>query len=294
MLNGLNSSWHWSLFTLIGLILLCLLYGAGIWRAGKRGTHPPLSYYRVAAFIAAIVLIALVLLTPLDTIARTQLFAAHMLQAVILTTICAPLLLASCPDWLLQPIVEQPAIRRVFQVITRPLIASLIFNLTFLIWHAPGLYNFALKYGPFYHIEMLSFLLTALLNWWPLIGPLRELRKLSYPMQMLYAFLDGQPVDIFAFLLVFTGVVFYPHYVTPPQFIQFGYSAVADQTIAGAFLLIPGLVDLVVMSPLFFRWLAQIEQQARLNDQQRQEEAEAEAEAALQEAEGIEEHTSLP
>ena len=294
MLNGLDFSLHWSLFTLIGLILLCLLYGAGIWRASKRGTHPPLGYYRVAAFIAANVLIALVLLTPLDTIARTQLFAAHMLQAVILTTLCAPLLLASCPDWLLQPIVEQPAIRRVFQVITRPLIASLIFNLTFLIWHAPGLYNFALKYGTLYHIEMLSFLFTALLNWWPLIGPLRELRKLSYPMQMLYAFLDGQPVDVFAFLLVFTGVVFYPHYVIPPQFIQFGYSAVADQTIAGAFLLIPGLVDLVVMSPLFFRWLAQIEQQARLTDQQRQEEAEAEAEAALQEAEGIEEHTSLP
>jgi cytochrome c oxidase assembly factor CtaG len=294
MLNGLDFSWHWSLFTLIGLILLCLLYGAGIWRAGKRGTHPPPGYYRVTAFIAAIALIALVLLTPLDTIARTQLFAAHMLQAVILTTLCAPLLLASCPDWLLQPIVEQPAIRRVFQVITRPLIASLIFNLTFLIWHAPGLYNFALKYGTFYHIEMLSFLFTAMLNWWPLIGPLRELRKLSYPMQMLYAFLDGQPVDVFAFLLVFTGVVFYPHYVIPPQFVQFGYSAIADQTVAGAFLLIPGLVDLVVMSPLFFRWLGQIEQQARLTDQQRQDEAEAEAEAALQEAEGIEEHTSLP
>ena len=80
-------------------------------------------------------------------------------------------------------------------------------------------------------------------------------------MQMLYAFLDGQPVDIFAFLVVFTGVAFYTHYVIPPQFIQFGYSAVADQTVAGAFLLIPGLVDLVVMSPLFFRWLAQIEQQ---------------------------------
>jgi len=32
----------------------------------------------------------------------------------------------------------------------------------------------------------------------------------------------------------------------------------------------------VVMSPLFFRWLGQLEQQARLADQKRQEEAEAE------------------
>ncbi len=236
------------------------------------------------AFIVAILLIAVVLLTPFDTIARTQLFAAHMIQAVVLTTLCAPLLLAACPDWLLQPLVDQPIIRRVLQVLTSPLLASIIFNLTFLIWHAPGLYNFALKNGTLYHVEMLSFLLAALLNWWPLIGPLRELRRLSYPLQMAYAFFDGLPLDVFAFLLVYTGVVFYPSYAIPPQFIQWGYSAVADQTIAGAFLLIPGLVDLVVMSPLFFRWLAQIEQQAKLADQKRQEEEEA-AEAARQAAE---------
>src|SRR5437879_8592995 len=133
---------------------------------------------------------------------------------------------------------------------------------------------------------MLSILFTALLNWWPLIGPSRELRRLSYPQQMLYAFLDGQPVDIYAFLLVFTGTVFYKHYVLPLWFMQAGLSAVADQTISGSFLLIPGLVDLVVMSPLFFRWLGQIEQQARLADQKRQEEAEAEeAENARREAE---------
>jgi putative membrane protein len=284
MLNGLNFSWHWSPITLIGLVILCLLYAGGIRLARKRNTQATLKGYRLMAFIVAILLIAVVLLTPFDTIARTQLFAAHMIQAVVLTTLCAPLLLAACPDWLLQPLVDQPIIRRVLQVLTSPLLASIIFNLTFLIWHAPGLYNFALKNGTLYHVEMLSFLLAALLNWWPLIGPLRELRRLSYPLQMAYAFFDGLPLDVFAFLLVYTGVVFYPSYAIPPQFIQWGYSAVADQTIAGAFLLIPGLVDLVVMSPLFFRWLAQIEQQAKLADQKRQEEEEA-AEAARQAAE---------
>ncbi|MFL5656293.1 MAG: cytochrome c oxidase assembly protein [Ktedonobacteraceae bacterium] len=284
MLNGLNFSWHWSPITLIGLVILCLLYAGGIRLARKRNTQATLKGYRLMAFIVAILLIAVVLLTPFDTIARTQLFAAHMIQAVVLTTLCAPLLLAACPGWLLQPLVDQPIIRRILQVLTSPLLASIIFNLTFLIWHAPGLYNFALKNGTLYHVEMLSFLLAALLNWWPLIGPLRELRRLSYPLQMAYAFFDGLPLDVFAFLLVYTGVVFSPSSARPPQFIQWGYSAVADQTIAGAFLLIPGLVDLVVMSPLFFRWLAQIEQQAKLADQKRQEEEEA-AEAARQAAE---------
>ena len=56
-------------------------------------------------------------------------------------------------------------------------------------------------------------------------------------------------------------------------------SAFADQAVGGAFLLLPGLVDLVVMSPLFFRWLGQLEEKAKIADQRRQEEEEALLEA---------------
>jgi len=65
-----------------------------------------------------------------------------------------------------------------------------------------------------------------------------------------------------------------------------GISAFADQAMGGALLLLPGLVDLVVMTPLFFLWLAQIEQKARIDDQKRQELSEAQA------AEGEIEQTS--
>ena len=274
----LNFSWHWSPGTLIFLVVLCLLYGFGIWRVRRRNAqNAPLKIYHILAFVTAILSIALVMLTPIDTIARTQLFAAHMVQAVILITISAPMLLFACPRWLLLPLVEHPLVRPIARFLTKPLIASGIFNITFLLWHAPGPFHFALLHGTVYHIELLSIFLASLLNWWPLIGPVKELRKMSYPMQMLYAFVDGQPVDIFAFLLVFTGVVFYPYYTIPTQLAQFGVSPVADQTIGGAFLLLPGLVDLVVMSPLFFRWLGQIEEKARIADQRRQEEMEAEA-----------------
>ncbi len=284
MLQGLNYTWYWQPVLLAALVLLCLLYAAFIWLLRRRKTHTPLSTWRVLAFAAAIMLMALVFLTPLDYIARTQLFAAHMIQAVILTTLCAPLLLYACPDWLLQPLVDLPVFRQLFIFLTHPLLASLIFNLTFLAWHVPNVFNRALANRALYHVELLSFLLTALLNWWPLLGPMRKLRSLSYPMQMLYAFFDGQPVDIYAFLLIFTGTVLYTHYIIPPQFVAWGYTAVADQTIAGAFLLIPGLVDLVVMTPLFFRWLGQIEQKARIDDQKRQvEEEEARLEQELDE-----------
>jgi len=269
----LNLSWHWSPIALIGLVMLCLLYAFGIRQARKGNVQgTPLQKRRIVAFIVAVVMMAVVFLTPIDTIARTQLFFVHMVQAVTLTTVCAPLLLYACPAWLLRPLLNQPLVRPVARALTQPVIASIIFNINFLAWHAPVLYHFALVHGTVYHVALLSFLLTSLLNWWPLIGPVRDFHKMTYPMQMLYAFLDGQPVDIFAFLVVFSGVVFYPYYPVPPPL---GISSFADQAVGGALLLIPGLVDLVVMSPLFFRWLAQIEQKAKIEDERRQELEEA-------------------
>jgi putative membrane protein len=275
MWNGLDLSWPWNPVPLIGLMLLCLGYGFGMSRVSKSEKQDEaFKKSRIGAFIAAVLLVAIVYLTPLYTIARTQLFFAHMVQAVTLTTFCAPLLLLAVPAWLVEPLLASKNVRFIARSLTQPVIASIIFNVTFLFWHIPGIFHFALLHTAIYNLELLTFLLTALLNWWPLIGPVRELHTVTYPQQMLYVFLDGQPLDIYAFLLVFSGVVIYPFYAIPPQL---GISAFADQAMGGALLLLPGLIDLVVMTPLFFLWLSQIEQKARIADQQRLELADAQA-----------------
>jgi len=263
---------------------MSLLYVLGLRRARRRypedasikGSH-------IAAFFVAILIAAFVLLTPVDTIARTQLFSVHMAQAIILTTLCTPLILYGSPAILLRPLIELPVIRAIVRLLTMPLVASVIFNLSFLLWHVPKFYEVAQQNETLYQIEMLNIFLASLLNWWPLIGSLREeVNRMAYPLQMLYAFFDGQPVDILAFVLVFSGVAIYKLYLIPPQLHM---SAFADQTVAGALLLIPGLIDLVVMTPLFFRWLGQIEERTRLADQRRQEEAYEEEEYEEEEEE---------
>ena len=77
-----------------------------------------------------------------------------------------------------------------------------------------------------------SLFLVSFLNWWPLIGPDRKLHNMSYPAQIAFAFLDGEPIQIYAFIIVFSGVVIYP-YAVPSQL----YDAFADQASAGALLL---------------------------------------------------------
>ncbi len=267
MFAGLSLAWPFNPGVILFLLLLVALYVLGLRRVRQHPVQDDVVNRRqITAFFLAIAIMAIVLLTPVDTIARTQLFSVHMAQLVLLTTLCAPLILFSAPASLLRPLVELPVIRQILHLFTRPLVASVLFNLLFLFWHVPKILRFMLDNNTLYHVQVLSIFVAALLNWWPLLGSVRELRPMSYPIQMLYAFFDGQPVDIFAFILVFTGVTIYTFYRIPPQL---GLSTFADQAIGGALLLVPGLVDLVVMTPLFFRWLGQIEAQTKRADEER-------------------------
>ena len=130
------------------LLLLCLLYLWALWQARRRlrndPEEQPVSAYHIAAFFGGIVIVALLVLSPINTIARTQLFSVHLAQVVILTSVCAPLILAGCPAALLHPLLEIPIVRRIIRLLTFPLVAWLIFNATFLLWHTPKLYNASL------------------------------------------------------------------------------------------------------------------------------------------------------
>ncbi|HEX4206513.1 MAG TPA: cytochrome c oxidase assembly protein [Ktedonobacteraceae bacterium] len=245
------------------LVLLCVLYGLALLSARRRGAHAPL--LRIVSFLAGIVIAALLLFSPLETIGRTQLFFIHMMQVVALTTVCTPLILAGFTEDLVRPLVDAPVARAIALKLTSPLLASVIFNLFFLLWHTPRLFTFAQSSASAYDLMMVTIFASSFLNWHPLIGSIQEARHMSYPMQMLYAFFDGQPVDILAFVLVFTQVSLY----TFPAHV--GLSTFSDQATGGAVLLVPGIVDLIVMTPLFFRWLGQIESHTRLADQQRQQ-----------------------
>jgi cytochrome c oxidase assembly factor CtaG len=294
MPSGLSNVWPWSPGSLTFLILLCVVYVLGIRRAQRvaerNGMTTPVTTVRIIAFFGGVLLMALMLLTPIDTIARTQLFLAHMIQIVVLTTFCAPLILFGCSEALLKPFTNTPVARGLGRILTHPVLDSLLFNIVFLLWHSPLFYHLALLNPLLYHVELISIFLVSLFNWWPLVGSVQEWKHYGYPAQIVYTFFDGLPIDIMAFIYVYTGGVIYPYYHVPAQL---GISAATDQSAAGALLLLPGVVDFIVMTPLFFKWLGYMEQQMRLSDERRQRLAEA-REAALYEEVEEEEIDELP
>ncbi|WP_376795187.1 cytochrome c oxidase assembly protein [Thermogemmatispora sp.] len=277
---------------IVAALLLCLAYLPPLWQAlpqspaqGQTTEGSKQTRWRLLAFLVALVAMLAVLVTPINSLARSQLFFMHMLQVIVLSTLCAPLLLLAMPAALLKRLRPEESQGRsnrssFLRWLTRPLPASILYNGFFLLWHLPPLYLATSEQALLYDLALLALLLLALLNWWPLLGPAEEKRRLSYPAQMLYAFLDGQPIDIYAFLLVFSGTLFYPVYAQQPHPL---IAPLSDQEAAGAMLLIPGLVDLIVMTPLFFRWLALLEEKARIRDLQLQQALEEEEQRQGQE-----------
>lgn len=278
MLYGLSLAWSWSLGGFLCFVVLGALYMFGVWRVHVRHQRDPqipeVSALRITSFWIGLVIFALLFFSPVQTIGRTQLFSVHMGEVVILTTLCAPLLVGGCSAVLLEPVLNIPVVSSLARFLTNPIVTSIIFNGTFLLWHAPKIYNAAVGSVFVYNTMMITIFIASLFNWWPVVGSLSELKKIGYPLQMLYIILDGEPVDIFAFILVYSNVTLYTRYTIPAQFAQFGFTSFGDQSAAGAMLLLPGLIDLAVMTPLFIAWMGQIERRTRLADERRQAESE--------------------
>lgn len=242
---------HWS--TVIGLAALWLLW---FWRVQVHRRRDPAqrpTTLQWASFLAGLVVMFLALNGPVHDISDYYLFTGHMVQHLVLTIVTPPLLLLGTPGWMLRPALRQPAIAAVARAITTPRAAFAIFNLVLAAWHLPPLYNSAMYYHEVHIAQHLMFLVGAVIMWWPLLSPLPELPRLSYPGQMLYSFLMTLPMTVISIFIVYSDHVLYPAYASAPRL--WGLSPLEDQRLGGLIMWIPGgLFFYLLTSVIFFKW----------------------------------------
>lgn len=243
---------HWS--TVIGLLALWALWGSRVWaqkRAGQPERPTPL---QSACFAAGLVVMFLALNGPVHDISDYYLFSGHMVQHLVLTIAVPPLLLLGTPGWMLRPALRSPWVRAIAARITPAPAAFAIFNLILASWHLPPLYNAAMYFHEIHIIQHLMFLFGAVLMWWPLLSPLPELPRLSYPGQMLYSFVMTLPMTVISIFIVYADHVLYPAYASAPRL--WGLSPIEDQRLGGLIMWIPGgLFFYLLTSVVFFKWM---------------------------------------
>jgi putative membrane protein len=243
--------------TAIGIAALGALY---LWRArrvpldgvGGPAVDTP-SHAQRLAFFSGLAILFLSLNGPLHDLSDEYLFSAHMVQHLVLQLVVTPLLLLGTPGWMLRPLIRPRAVRRVAKQVLRPVWCFALFNLVMASWHLPPLYNQALAHHGVHIAQHLMFLAASTLMWWPILGPMPELPRLSYPGQLLYCFLLTIPMSIVSVYITYADRVLYPLYAIAPR--VFGLSPLEDQRLGGLIMWVPGgIYFMLVMSAVFFRW----------------------------------------
>lgn len=220
----------------------------------------PFSSNQVLLFSLGVIAMFLAVASPLDDLADYYLVSAHMLQHLILSMVVPPLLLLGLPGWLLRPLLCRRSILPVAQVLTQPLVAFTLFNLTILAVHLPNAISLELQHEYLVHFPAHVILLfTGMLMWWPVLSPMPELPRLSYPMQIVFLFVQSFVPAVLAAFLVFATSPIYAVYESAPRL--WNISPIVDQQIGGIIMKLGGTAILwAVMTVIFFKWYQQEQQ----------------------------------
>ncbi len=222
----------------------------------------PVARKHLIAFFSGWALLALSVLSPLDTLGRYYLFTAHTVQLFLIITAIAPLLMIGLPDTLGRLLLPTQRLREAGRDPLFTVVAVVLFNMLVLIWHAGPIYQAAMFSSGWHDLQLLTFLAAGILTWWPLLTPADTHVRMASPAQILYLALESVPLDVFGIFAIFAPGLLYSAYAAAPRI--FGLSSALDQQLAGGILAVPGnIVDLVLMSLVFFGWVNQMERVQR-------------------------------
>jgi putative membrane protein len=258
LLHGGEFSWSsWELHesTLIGCLLWVgiYLYGIGPARRKYQLSATPADPLQVASFLGGTLFFFLSLNGPLHDLSDNFLFSAHMVQHLVITLIVPPLWLMGLPDWLVRPLLRVPGVRSTARVLALPLVAFAIYNVVFIGWHFPFLYNWALVQHNAHILQHVMFITASTIMWYPVVNPLPELQRMSTPVGLLYLAVFSIPMSIISAIITLADAPLYPWYEAAPRI--FGISALDDQQLGGAIMWVPGMIVFwLAITIMFFRW----------------------------------------
>jgi putative membrane protein len=222
------------------------------WIAARR-TGAPMRAAQRLAFAGALATILLALNGPVDALADARLFSAHMLQHLLLSLVMPPLLLLGLPAAMCRPVLRVPGVWRGARILTHPIIAFGLCNAVLIVMHLPAVFELMVRDQTVHVVLHLVLCVVGTILWWPLLSPLPELPRVSYPAQMLYLFLLLTPMAAVAAPITLSPTVLYRWYAEGPR--PWGIATHADQVLGGLLMWVgAGFYLLCVFSLVFFRW----------------------------------------
>lgn len=263
--------WNLDPWLLAGFALAIVLYGFGLYRLFRQaGPGRGVRFWQIICYATGILSLLVALISPLDALGKA-LSAAHMAQHLLLIVVAAPLLVLARPlpvylwalplTWRLTVAAgtKRHGIARTWHVLTKPITVWVGYSVTLWAWHAPPLYETALKVSLVHDLEHLSFLVTALLFWWVVFQAASGIALLF--TTMLHSGLLGA-------LMTFAPIPWYRAYAEST--FAWGFTPPEDQQLAGLIMWVPGGIPYLLASlAILGRWLMRLETDERRRNLQK-------------------------
>ena len=228
----------------LSLILVCtaLVYLRG-WLSLRSSRVERISVWGAVSFLSGLFLIWAAMASRIATLDH-ELLTVHMLQHLLLMTLAPPLIWLGAPigpvsqGWQRRSVESLPdllwqsrAVKTIGKALDRRKVAWLAACAALVGWHIPKFFALGMKSAPWHLFEHLSFLVTGLMFWWPVVQPTAHESRQDLSM-ILYLFLATLPCDILSGFLVFSDRVVYPTYFSSSHLL--GFSPLVDQQCAAA------------------------------------------------------------
>jgi putative copper resistance protein D len=243
-------------------LVAVLLWRAGITRVNRAHPGNPVPRARTVAWLAGIGAILLALDSGIERY-DTTLFSVHMVQHLLLTLIAPPLLLYAGPITLLLRVSSAETRRRwilpilharIVRVLSFPVVAALLFAAVMWGTHFSPLFDLSLENVLVHRLEHALFLASALLFWWPIVGPDPSPWRMTSAVRIMYAGLQMPQMTFLAVAIYMSSTPLYAHYVTTVR--TWGPTPLEDQQLAGAVMWLGGdFTFLIAVLLLVAAWM---------------------------------------
>lgn len=255
---GLQLHWHNEPFLIISVLALVWAYVV-LTGPLRRKIAGDVAYPtgKVILFLSGVAIGYLSVASPLDQLGEDYLLTAHMIQHNLLIYVVPPLLIVGVPIWLGEWFFQNRPLRKVFRVITNPVLGGLLFILVFSTWHFPYMYEAALNNKLIHVLEHATLMGGAMLVWWALLSRFPSAPALAFPLQMLFVFfvaVGHMPIIMF---LVSANEVLYPTYEFAPRIFD-KLNPLEDQILGGILMSLANFVfSMAMFGRAFWHWYKQ-------------------------------------
>lgn len=272
-------AWQFNPPAIVSSALTLFVYAWLYQRSRRDQARVPWPGWQVASFVAGVLVSLLALISPLESLADAV-FAAHMLQHMLLLVVAPPLLVMGLPvkavlramprrirRRIIRPLARSWFLHRVGRFLFHPVSVFCVFNGVLGLWHVPAIYTAARQAEPLHIVEHASFLLAGCLLWWLIVEPLRAWPKGADLTKIVFVTSCHLPMLLLGQLfLAFAGMPLYAFGAACEA--DWGLTPLSDQRLGGGIMFgLDMLITFATVSSLFGRYLAGLERRQRALDE---------------------------